>query len=230
MLIFFVGSDVGRAKEEALKRAKGAEVVRLGEGGEPFNTALGFVEQRGMFAPKVALIIDRALESADGKELILEHGDALASADALVIAIEEKIDALTKKKLPKGSTTESFESGPVAEYIPPNVFGLTDAYAAGDRKGAWVMYRGLIESGVSAEEVHGALAWSVRGMVLAAKTKSAAEAGMKDYPYKKAQSAVRRIGLPAVEKASAELVALYHDARMGKGDMEDLVELFLLKK
>ena len=74
------------------------------------------------------------------------------------------------------------------------------------------------------------MAWSVRGMVLAAKTKSAVEAGMKDYPYRKAKSAVQKIGLPKAEALSAELVALYHNSRMGRGDLEDLVEIFLLKK
>lgn len=221
-----------KAKVEALKRAKGREVVRFGEGGEPFANVGGYLGQQGMFAPQVALILDRALESAEGKELIIEQAETLIDADALVIDIETKVDAITKKKLAKGIKIEVFggEEATADEPLPPNVFALTDAFAAGDRKGAWVTYRTLINAGAQPEEIHGALGWAVRGMVLAGKTKSATEAGMKDYPYKKAKGAVARIGLPQAEQLSRDLVALIHDSRKGQGDLEDLLEVFLLKK
>ena len=231
MLYLFVGDDVVRAKEEALKRAKGYEVVRVGEGGESFGNVGGYLGQSGMFATKVALVLDRPLDSAEGKELLFEQGDALVDSASLVIAIVEDMTATEQKKLPKGAKVEMFETKiKTAEEVPPSVFALTDLYAAGDRKGSWVTYRKLIESGAQPEEVHGALAWAVRGMILAAKTKTAEEAGMKDYPYRKAKGAVQKIGIVAAENASRQLVQLYHDARMGKGALEDLLEVFLLKK
>jgi len=231
MLYLFVGDDVVRAKEEALKRAKGYEVVRVGEGGESFGNVGGYLGQSGMFATKVALVLDRPLDSAEGKELLFEQGDALVDSASLVIAIAEDMTATEQKKLPKGVKVEKFETKiKTAEEVPPSVFALTDLYAAGDRKGSWVTYRKLIESGAQPEEVHGALAWAVRGMILAAKTKTAEEAGMKDYPYRKAKGAVQKIGIVAAENASRQLVQLYHDARMGKGALEDLLEVFLLKK
>jgi hypothetical protein len=107
---------------------------------------------------------------------------------------------------------------------------LTDAVAAGDRKKAWILYRQLIMSGASAEEIHGALAWSARGIVLAGKTKSADEAGMKSFPYAKAKQVTLRMKPSDAEALSAELVALYHQARAGRGALEDLLEVFLLKK
>lgn len=231
MLYIFIGHDVSRAKEEALKRAKGYEVVRVGEGGESFGNVGGYLGQGGMFATKVALILDRPLDSAEGKELLFEHGEALVDSTSLVIAIIDDITATEQKKLPKGGKVESFDTKTKAsEDVPPSVFALTDVYAAGDRKASWVTYRKLIESGAQPEEIHGALAWAVRGMILAAKTKTAEEAGMKDYPYRKAKGAVQKMGLPAAEHASRQLVQLYHDARMGKGSLEDLLEVFLLKK
>ncbi len=231
MLKFFIGTDGGAAKSAASALAKGTEVVRFGEGGEPFSNVLGFLEQRGMFATKLTLILDHPLDDTDGEGLVEGHVKDFSDADADVIIIEDSLPAALKKKIPTNAEIKSFDLPLAPEpEPPPSVFALTDAFTAGDRKRAWVTYRTLVESGVEPEEVHGALAWSVRGMVLAAKTKSAVEAGMKDYPYRKAKSAVQKIGLPKAEALSAELVALYHNSRMGRGDLEDLVEIFLLKK
>lgn len=231
MLYLFIGDDIVRAKEEALKRAKGHEVIRVGEGGESFAHVGGYLGQSGMFATKTALILDRPLDSAEGKELLFERGEVLVDSQSLVIAIIEDVTATELKKIPAGAKVEKFETKTkTSEEVPPSVFALTDVYAVGDRKGTWVTYRKLIESGAQPEEIHGALAWAVRGMILAAKTKTAEEAGMKDYPYRKAKGAVQKIGLAAAENTSRQLVQLYHDARMGRGALEDLLEVFLLKR
>lgn len=230
MLTIFVGSDVVRAKAEAAKRAKGSEVVRFGEGGEPFPAALGYLEQRGMFAPAVALVLDRPLESDEGKELLSEHGETLVAASAQVFAIVGDVTATEQKKFPKGAKVESFELKSVGEAVPPNTFALVDAVQAGDKKRAWILYRQLIASGASAEEIHGTLAWAARGVVLASNTKTADEAGMKPFPYGKAKDVARKVGAAVAVQNSADLVKLYHDARLGRGSLEDLLEVYLLRK
>lgn len=230
MLYLFIGDDVVRAKVEVMKRAKGREVVRFGEGGEPLANVGGYLEQQGMFAPALALILDRPLDTADGKELLLEKAEELQKASALVFAIVPDIDAATKKKLEKCAEVEEFNLKVKAEEPAPNSFALTDAVQAGDKKRAWILYRQLLASGASAEELHGVLAWSARGVVLASKTKSAAEAGMKSYPYDKARAVARRLRPGDAEKQSADLVEIYHQARMGRGSLEDLLEEFLLRK
>lgn len=230
MLTFCIGDDVVRAKAEVAKRAKGSEVVRVGEGGVTLAESLGFLEQHGMFTAKVTLVIDRPFDTAEGKEFILEHGEVFEKSETQVFVIQPEVDALTKKKLEKLGTVEVFEQ-PVAETVPPpNTFALVDALQAGDRKRAWILYRQLLESGASAEEVHGTLAWAARGVVLASKTKSAAEAGMKPYPYDKAKRVARALAPGVAEAQSAELVRLYHDARMGRGTLEDLLEVYLLRR
>ena len=230
MLTIFVGTDVVRAKAEAAKRAKGSEVVRLGEGGEPFSAALGYVEQRGMFAPAVTLVLDRPLETDEGKELMSEYGETLVAASAQVYAIVGDVTLTEQKKFPKGAKVESFELKSVTEVVPPNTFALVDAVQAGDKKRAWILYQQLLASGASAEEIHGTLAWAARGVVLASNTKSADEAGMKPFPYGKAKDVARKVGRDVAVHNSAELVKLYHDARRGMGSLEDLLEVYLLKK
>ncbi len=231
MLVVFEGGDVVRAKAEAARRAKGAEIVRVGEGGVAFGEALGYMGQAGMFASVVTIILERPLESAEGKEFLFSNMDALISASELVIAIQPEVGALDRKKFPKKVVFESFDlKNMQATESRATAFGLLDAYQAGDRKSLWVEYRSLIAGGLEAEEIHGTLAWGLRGMVLAGKVGSAAEAGMKDYPFRKAKAAVAKRGLAATETALGELTELYHRARLGYGSLELLLESFLLKK
>lgn len=231
MLYYFLGDDVVRAKAEIVKRTLGSHVVRVGEGGEPLDATLGYLEQRGMFSPQVSLVIERPFDSPEGKEYVLEHAETFARSDTQVFVIQPDVDALTKKKLEVHGAVEVYDvSHNRTAEIPPNSFALVDALQAGDRKRAWILYRQLIASGVSAEEVHGTLAWAARGVVLASHTKNANEAGMKPFPYDKAKRVARTLASGVAEAQSAELVRLYHDARLGRGTLEDLLEVYLLRK
>ncbi len=229
MLYIFSGSDTAKAKEKAQQLAKGHELVRFGEGGEPFANVPGYLASQGLFSPKVALLLDRPLDDAEGKELLLEKGDDLAEAEALVLVIEVHIDAATKKKLPKSAKVESFDQKEKPEEPPPNVFVLTDAFASGNRKSAWILYRRLIDAGSAPEEIHGALSWQARAMVVSKKA-SVDESGLKPFVYSKAKRASERMSVEDAEGLSRELVSILHKSRMGEGDLEDLLEAFLLKK
>jgi DNA polymerase III delta subunit len=213
MLYVFHGDDVTRAKAEALKRAKGAQIVRVGENGETYANAMSFVGAQGMFAPSVALILDRPLDDDDGEALIEDSGDALVSADTLVIAIVPELSATDKKKFPKGATFEEFAHKKSASKEKGDYFALPNAFMAGDRKKAWVTYRTLIDSGSAPEMVHGGLAWAVRDRIQKLSQRHA--------PQKETD---------AMLNVSRALLALYDDARSGRGSMEDLIEIFLLKK
>ena len=230
MLYVLAGSDVMKAKARAAALSKGYETVRFGEGGEPFDRALAYVGAHGLFAPKVALLLDRPSEDTAGKTLLLEHAKDFAEAAMPVIVIEPTLDAATKKAIAKLAEVEAFEPKKKTETPPPSVFALTDAFASGDRKQSWILYRKLIESGSAAEEIHGALAWQARAMVLASKTKTAGEAGLKPFVFGKAQRAATRLGAAETENLSRELVRILHSSRSGGGNLEDLLEVFLLKK
>jgi len=230
MLYVLTGSDIEKIKARAAALSKGYEVVRFGEGGAPFSEALQKVGARGLFSPKIALLLDRPLETDDGAELLLAHGKELAEAQMPVIVIQPELDSANEKKLAKLAEMEEFEAKKKAEEPMPSVFALTDAFASGDRKNSWILYRRLIENGSAPEEIHGALSWQARAMVLASKTKTAAEAGLKPFVYSKAKRSSARLGEKGSEALSRELVRMLHESRMGGGDLEDLLEVFLLRK
>jgi|SRR3989344_9324533 len=229
MLYILLGSDVMRAKARAAKLAEKSEVVRFGEGGEPFEAVGSYLSARGLFAPKVSLILDRPLETEEGKA-ILDILKECAEANTLVILIQPDLNAEAKKKIPKGATVEEFALKEKSDEPVQSVFALTDAFASGDRKKSWILYRRMIENGASAEEIHGALSWQARALVLAAKTKSATESGLKPFVYSKAKQTVQRFKEGHADRLSRDLVSLYHQSRAGEGALEDLLEVFLLRK
>ena len=230
MLYVLTGSDIDAIKKRGAQIAKGHELLRFGEGALPFSEALSHLGARGLFAPKMALLLDRPSEDAEGKTIIGEHAEALADADMPVIVIETTLTAAEKKAFGKKAEFEEFEEKKKADMPPPSVFTLTDAFASGNRKNAWILYRKLIEGGSAPEEVHGALSWQARAMVLASKTKSASEAGLKPFVYTKAKRAVSKMTPEQTERISRELVDMLHASRMGQGNLESLIEAFLLKK
>lgn len=230
MLHVLTGSDIDAIKKRAAAIAKGHELLRFGEGALPFSEAPSYLGASGLFAPKVALLLDRPFGDADGKALIEEHANAFADADMPVMVIETALSAAEKKAFGKKAEFEEFEEKRKTETPPPSVFALTDAFASGNRKNAWILYRKLIESGAAPEEVHGALSWQARAMVLASKTKSATEAGLKPFVYTKAKRAVSKMSPEQTEHISRELVDILHASRMGQGSLESLLEAFLLKK
>lgn len=230
MLYVLIGSDGLKAKARAHALAKNAEILRFGEGGDFFENAIANLLAQPLFGGEVCLVLDDPLESDEGKAVLLEQGDALVSSSTLVIAVVPKIDAVSKKKIPKGATVELFEEKVSFSEPAPSVFKLTDAYSAGDRKNAWILYRELLMSGSAPEEIHGALTWMTRSMVLASKTNSASEAGLKPFVFQKAKRSVEKFGVKKVELLSRELMHTLHRSRLGGGNLADLLEAFLLKK
>lgn len=227
MIHLYIGVDTAAAKTKARKRATG-EMVMFGEGGQPLDTALSYLGSQGLFVPKISLVFDRVLESAEGKALFEEHGDTFHAHDMDVFVIEVALPAEVKKLFPKNVAITDFGKKEVEERPMP--FAFSDAFMAGDRKGAWIEYQKLLAQGLSAEELHGTLSWAVRSALLALKTKSAEEAGLKPFVYSKSKRFAEKLGVGVVQNLSRKLISVYHRARAGQGDMALGLEKLILEK
>ena len=67
-------------------------------------------------------------------------------------------------------------------------------------------------------------------VLLAGKTKNATDAGLKPFVYSKSKQMVEKTGLSHFEMLSRHLVATYHQARAGEGELELGLEKLLLEK
>ncbi|MDP2641893.1 MAG: hypothetical protein Q8P21_01215 [bacterium] len=109
-----------------------------------------------------------------------------------------------------------------------NIFALTDALGARDKKRAWILYQEALLAGLSAEEVFFKVVCQIKSMLIASKTKSVAETDMKAFPYSKAKSFLKNFSISELQNLSTELVIGYHRARQGEGEIETLVEKVIL--
>lgn len=125
---------------------------------------------------------------------------------------------------------EKEEVTPLASEVSKefNIFSLTEVFSQRKKKEAWVLYQKALHAGLSPEEVFYKLFWQVKTLLLADKTKSAVEAGLKPFPYNKAKSALRNFKPGELENISRNLVSGYHRVRRGEGEMETLVERVIL--
>ena len=110
-----------------------------------------------------------------------------------------------------------------------NIFSLTDAVGARNKKEAWVLYEKALASGMVAEEILWKIVWIVKSMLIASHTKDYSETEMKEFPYKKAKGYAKNFSKDELENLSESLVVGYHNARRGIGEIETLIEKILLR-
>ncbi|MFH1473255.1 MAG: hypothetical protein ABIF06_02520 [bacterium] len=109
-----------------------------------------------------------------------------------------------------------------------NIFSLTDAFGARQKKKAWVLYQRALASGISAEEIFWKLAWQTKTLLITLKTKNMSETEMKPFPYNKAKSLLKYWKAGELEDLSERLVVGYHKTRLGEEEMGTFIEKTLL--
>lgn len=236
MLYFLHGTDTKKtfAKAQALVGAMiakkpNASLFKLTT--EHFTLAelQELVGGQGLFEQKYIVNMSRLIEDATIGEQVMAMLDDIATSDNIFIWIEESVTKPLLKKIEKvAEKIEHHDLKETSREQEVNAFPLTDALGARNKKKAWLLYIDLIEK-IPVEEIHGVLMWMVKSMVLAHKTKSATDAGLKPFVYSKAKKFAGNFSGAELDTMSERLMTIYHDARRGKGDLALGVETFLLK-
>jgi len=149
---------------------------------------------------------------------------ALATSEFVIIA--GPLLAAEKKVYEKIGATLVEHSAPPKPR--ENTFALTEALARKDKKTLWLLYVEAVRSGKSAEELIGLLWWQLKALRLAAHTRVAEEAGMKDFPYQKAKQALKNFKPGELYSLSTSLLVVYHDGHAGVRDIDLGLEAWLL--
>lgn len=186
---------------------------------------------QGLFEQKHVVVLDGVLSEKDAKESILTALPHLSSSSSIFLLLEGALDVTTVALIEKhAAKTYSYGEKKKAERGNNINFLIADAYGAKDKKNAWVLFQKAIRAGSSAEEIHGTIFWQVKMILLAKKTKSAEEAGMKPFPYGKAVRFAKNFNETELEGILSRLVDMYHGIRMEGGALEVEMEKFLLGK
>lgn len=186
-----------------------------------------FVGSQSLFATKYIVTLSRVLEDDEISEIVLDFLKDIHASENVFIWAEEKVDAKTLKKIEKVSDRiQHFEISKTTE-SKMNIFDLANAFAERDKKRAWLLYVEALQQ-FSPEEIYGTLWWQVKTMLLAHVTKTAAEAGMKDFPYSKAKGFLRKYSPLEVTDLARNLIATYHKSRLDGESLELNLEKLIL--
>ena len=234
MLYFIHGNDTdavlakGRALvEKLLAKRPDAEVIRVTD--ESFDPAhvRSLAGTQGLFEKKIIAVLDRVLDADDGA--ILSLLTAFKDSDNAFILLAGEVSAKDAQKVAEHAekvvACDALARAPGREF---NMFALTDALGARDRRKLWVLFTRAKRAGASAEEIHGILFWQAKALALAASAKSATEVGMKPFPFSKAKGFLKNFSREEVARLPGDLVTLYHDARRGSVPLDIALERFIL--
>lgn len=237
MLYLIYGSDRDSArtkKDELLSVLHGkrpdAEIFTFDSDTFTSGSLESLYSSQGLFEQKHVVVLDGVLSEKDSRESILAVLTHLSGSSSIFLFLEGALDIKTVALIEKYATkTYSYGEKKKAEWENTINFLITDAYGAKDRKNAWVLFRKAMRAGSSAEEIHGTLFWQVKTILLAKKTKSAEEAGLKPFPYGKAVRFAKNFKEEELEEILSRLVDMYHGIRMEGGELEAEMEKFLLR-
>jgi DNA polymerase III delta subunit len=111
----------------------------------------------------------------------------------------------------------------------PLVFALTDALIKKDKKNAWILFQKLIETNVSAEEIHGAIWWQWKTLALiSSKEKVLAKKSISPYVFSKSENATKLFSEKEVLKSLDELMTMFQESRRGISNLLHQLEIFIL--
>jgi len=188
------------------------------------NAALG---ANSLFGGKEFFVIETPSSDQLFADMVLELLPELQSSTNHFILIEGSLLAPAKKKYTKYTEhIAEFKAETASRF---DTFALAGALANKDKKNLWVLLQQAKAAGLRDEEIIGVLWWQLKTLRLAACTSSSVEAGVKEYPYKKAKQALKNFQPGELEKKSTELLTVYHEGHQGITDLSLGLEAWLLK-
>lgn len=208
MITFLVGKKTETFQKALDKVVSGAgEIERKNITGENINSVFDELQTHDLFGNKKTFIISGLSDSEEARKEFLDRGLELENAPNDIVVIMENLLVADVKKAEKFATVQKVEEKKSSEgksgFDP---FGLTTAFAAGDKKQAWIAFSQIVAHGDEMEPMHGLVWWKLKDMM----TKRSI------FSETQLQAMVR------------DLVSVYHESRLGGLGMRERLEKFFL--
>jgi DNA polymerase III delta subunit len=233
MLYFFYGprariKEESKAVRSAILKEQPDALLLFFDRWSPQNTSIEELALgKGLFQSHTIIELDGLFEAASVSDEE-EAARAMSRSENTFLVLEEALPKATYELLKKHAEKTVDATAQKKEIKEFSAFSLADALIIRDKKKLWVLFREAIVRGYAPEELFGILFWQMKTIVLTHKTHSAAEAGMKPFPYSKAQLAQKRYAPDEAESALRELSRAIIDARSGARSLENATERVIL--
>lgn len=162
--------------------------------------------QESLFQEPPLFLIRNLEESQEAYDFFFKQGPRIATSSAECIVMLPSLLAADKKNWEKFSTVTVIKD--TDKKTPSyNSFALTNAFATGDRKKAWVTFQETLHHDDEMEKIHGLLWWKLKDMYL------------KKGPYSRDQ----------LHTMAQKLVMIYAEARTAGLEIKEGLEKFFLE-
>ncbi len=235
MLYLIYGTDTHKARKKlhellalAKKKRPGAEVFKITT--ENWSEAQfdELLVSQGLFEQKYTVVLDNLFEKKDFKTYILERLTGMKDSEQIFLMLESSVDSSSLKKIEKFSEkTQEFDL-PAGKLEKSSIFSITNGLLDKDKKKLWISLIDFLNRGSAPEEIHGIFFWQVKNMILASRAESLGEAGLSPFVYRNALTGARHYKTEELQKMSGELVNMTHKVRQGEGDLEIMLEKWVL--
>lgn len=232
MLRVFFGNDTIKVREEAFAeldsfRSEGGTVTVIEANNYEPGMVAELVGSQSLFGGRQVYLFDTPSQEEKFYEEVIANLSAMAEQESIFLVVEAVLLAAEKRRFEKyAEWLKEYKAGAKERF---NSFSLADALARKDRKALWLLFHEAVLAGIAVEELVGILWWQLKTLRLAAITKNAEQAGLKDFPYQKAKRSLSKFGEGELEKLSASLLTLLHDSRLGFYDTDQALERWILR-
>ena len=182
----------------------------------------------GLGSAEQTIFCDHVFENAEAKDFFEKYcEDVVVSPNQCVLAEKTLTVGILAKLKKAGAKIVDIKTERKDERAF-NTFALGDALGMKDKKNLWILFAQARELGLEGEEICGVLFWQIKNILLAGTTKTFTEAGVSEYPYKKAKQFLKVWKEVELQNILLKLTAMYHDAHRGKGNLMNGLELLVL--
>ena len=235
MIYFLYGTDTHKARKklhellvQAGKKRPEAELFKITTENWSEGQFDELLVSQGLFEQKYTVVLDNLFEKKEIKDYVLERIEEVAKSEQIFLILEGKVDAPSLKKIEKYSKQCQEFSKIETEKKGGNIFTITDGLLQKDKKRLWISYIDFLNKGFGPEEIHGIFFWQVKNMPLATRSPSQTETGLSPFVYKNALGGARKYKTEELTIMSSQLVDMTHKVRQGKGEMEIMLEKWIL--
>ncbi len=208
MITFLIGKRTETFQKTLDKVISGAgEVVRKNITNETINNIFDELQTHDLFGNKKIFFITGLGDNEDVRKEFLDRGDELVDAPNDAVIVMESLLAADVKKTEKFATVQKVEEKKSSEgksgFDP---FGLTAAFGSGDKKQAWIAFSQIVAHGDEMEPTHGLVWWKLKDMMTKRSVFTSEQ----------------------LQTMAHDLVAAYHESRLGGLGMRERLEKFFL--
>lgn len=236
MLYLIYGTDSHKSRKKlhellnlAEKKRPNSELFKITTENWSESQLDELLVSQGLFESKYTVVLDNLFEKKDVKSYVMERLEGMKSSEQIFLWLEGSVDAVSLKKIEKFSEKSQEFAKLESKKQNLNIFSIIDGLVQKNKKDLWIDYIDLLRKDAGPEELHGILFWQVKNMILASRGKDASEAGLSPFVYKNALNGARKYKTEELKEMSSALVYMTHRVRQGEGELEIMLEKWILE-